>query len=175
MGTSVSANRHFESVWWLLRLYLVVWLLMDSVSSGFFCLFFHYDRQRGIDTWIQDALEQTTAQSTLIQNWLVMGFMSFRKTIKLLSILDLNDVPLSCGGTIKEHLFSAGGVSAGSGCRIGRVCFLGHRRQGFHHGDACSRHFRPDPITAAQPRQQPHHGGQGNRHPDTHRSQAGTA
>lgn len=51
-------------------------------------------------------LEQTTAQTTLIQNWLVMGFMSFRKTIKLLSFLDLYDVPLSCGETIKEHLFS---------------------------------------------------------------------
>lgn len=113
--------------------------------------------------------------STLIQNWLVMGFMSFRKTIKLLSILDLNDAPLSCGETIKEHLFSAGGVSFGSGCSIGRVCVLCHRRQGFHHGDACSRHLRPDPITAAQPWEQPHHGGQGSWHPDTHCSQTGTA
>ncbi len=103
-----------------------------------------------------------------------MGFTSSRKTIKLLSILDLNDVPLSCGETIKEHLLSAGGVSAGSGCSAGRVCVLGHRRQGFYHWDAHSRHFRPHPITAAQPRQQPHHGGQGNRHPDAHCSQTGT-
>ena len=148
---------------------------MDSDSSVFFscCLFFHYDRQGGIDTWIQDAVEQTTAQSTLIQKWLVTGFMSFRKTIKLLSILDLNDGPLSCGETIKERLLSAGGVSAGSGRGVGRVCVLCHRRQGFHHRDACSRHLRPDPVAAAQPRQQPHHGGQGNGPPDAHCSQAG--
>lgn len=34
-----------------------------------------------------------TAQSTFIQNWLVMGFMSFRKTIKPLSILDFKRWP----------------------------------------------------------------------------------
>lgn len=171
MGTSVSANSHFESVQWLLR--IVVWLLMDPILSGVFLFVFHCDRQRGIDTWIQHTLEQTTVQSTLIQNWLVRGFMSFRKTIKLLSILDLNDVPLSWGETIKEHLSSAGGVSAGGGCSIGGVCICGHRRQGFHHRAACSRHLGPDPITAAEPRQQPHHGGQGNRHPDAHCSQTG--
>lgn len=127
--------------------------------------------------WPKDSghrAEQTRASDTLIQNCLVMGFMSFRNTIKLLSILDLNDVPLSCPqGTIKEPLFSPGGVSAGSGCSVGRVTVLSHRWQGFHHRAAGSCNFWPDSIAAAQPWQQPHHGGQGNGYPDTHQSKTG--
>lgn len=130
MGTSVSANRHFESVWWLL------WIVPCClVADGFYlewvffvCLFVHYDRRRGIDTWIQHTLEQTTAQSTLIQNWLVMGFMSFRKNNKADVYSGLKRCPaVMWRNNIKGHLFSAGGVSAGSGCSIGRVRILSHR------------------------------------------------
>lgn len=103
-----------------------------------------------------------------------MGFMSFRGTIKLVSILDLNDAPRVTRRAIKERLIPAGGVSAGDGYGAGGVAVFRHGRQGFHHGDARSRRLRPDPVAAAQPREQPHHGGQGDGDPDAHRAQTGT-
>lgn len=68
---------------------------------------------------------------------------------------------------------SAGGVSAGGGRGARRDGVLRHGRQGLHHGAARPRRLRPDPVPAAQPREQPHHGRQGNRRPDAHRSQTG--
>lgn len=98
-----SAKRHFESCGSVRR----------RLPGDGFCLewgfvlvcSFHFDRQRGTDTRIADAVEQTTPQSTLIQNWLVTGFMSFRKTIKPLPVLDLNDVLLSWRRNKSTSLF----------------------------------------------------------------------
>lgn len=103
----------------------------------------------------------------------VRDFMSFTRAIKLLSALDSCGVLPSGGDAIKERVFSAGGVPAGCGrcTRGGGV--LRHGWQGVHNGAARSHRLRPDSVAAAQPGKQPHHGCQGNRCADTHRSQTG--